>query len=81
MNIEEAKKITELLKELEYLSKYKDIIENPRKPKHSIHFSLFEHYNYNGNVDFVQIPSKYTPRFVKVLKEIIDELHNELKSY
>ncbi|MBN1651735.1 MAG: hypothetical protein JW857_10425 [Bacteroidales bacterium] len=75
MDISKAKKAAELLTEIEELSKYKSILENKSQGR-TAHFEICLHYG--NNPDRVVFEHKYTPKFIKVVEQIMTELNDEL---
>jgi hypothetical protein len=77
MDIEKAKKASELLEQINELSKYKKILENKEHGRIA-HFEICQHYG--NNPDRVVFEHKYTSRFVQVVEQIVKELNDELSA-
>ena len=77
MDIEKAKKASELLEQINELSKYKKILENKEHGRIA-HFEICQHYG--NNPDRVVFEHKYTPKFVQVVEQIVKELNDKLSA-
>jgi hypothetical protein len=75
MTQEQAKKIADLLHEIYRLKKYKDLFVDVNY-RNSVHFEVVQHYGLEPKK--VIIDSKFNPRFLRVLDQIIEELELEL---
>jgi hypothetical protein len=75
MTQEQAKKIADLLHEIDWLKGYKELYAESNY-RNSVHFKVLQPYGLNPKQ--VTISAKYTPRFIKVLDQIIEELELEL---
>ncbi len=76
MERETAIKANELIKEINDLKEYKSILRDSGY-RETNHFEYRLHYGDNCKV--VKIKPKHTPKFIKVLEEVIVELEQELK--
>lgn len=79
MNKETAERASDLLKEIEELSKYKKFLNNKEHGKVA-HVVFVQHY---GNLDsYTQIDFdvKWNDRFIPVIEKIISDLKTELES-
>ena len=75
MDITKAKEASKLLKEIEELELYKDILNDRNNGKVS-HFEFVEHYGSNPST--VVFSHEYTPKFIEVVEEIIESLRTKL---
>lgn len=75
MTQEQAKKAAVLLDEIYRLKKYKDLLTDANY-RNSVHFEVVQHYGHEPKK--VIIDSKFNPRFLRVLDQIIEELEIEL---
>ena len=77
MDILKAKKASELLEQINELSKYKNILENKEHGRIA-HFEICQHYG--NDPARVVFEHKYTPKFVQVVEQIVKELNDELSA-
>ena len=77
MDITKAKKASELLEQINELSKYKNILENKEHGRIA-HFEICQHYG--NDPARVVFEHKYTPKFVQVVEQIVKELNDELSA-
>ena len=78
MNIDTAKRVREVLDEIEILQKYEHILSE-KSVGHLSHMEFCQHFGDCKDYDKVVFHQKYTPRFIKVVEEIIKELEDELE--
>ena len=74
MDLKNAKRASELLKEIENISEYERIIK--AQYSHTAHFELCQHFG--NDPDKVVLDRRHTKRFLVVVEEIIKELNDEL---
>jgi len=75
MTQEQAKKAADLLAEINLLKGYKELYADSNY-RNSVHFRVLQHYGHTS--EKITISAKHTPRFFKVLDQIIEELEIEL---
>ncbi len=79
MNIDSAKRVKDILEELDNLSRYKEMLLNKNHGR-TVHFELAQHYGNTSDMEIIVISHTYTNRFIPELEKIIAELHIELKN-
>ncbi|NLH45601.1 MAG: hypothetical protein GX451_05690 [Acholeplasmataceae bacterium] len=66
-----VRKASGLLSEIEELDKMNEFLSN----RNDFYFAIRQCYNNHA----IEIPKRYTPRFVELTKEIISEMEKELE--
>jgi len=79
MELKKLENGSELLEELKSLQRCERILSNKEYGKNS-HFQLNQHYGRLSEQDFVSIGSRHTERFMDLVRGIIAELEEEIRS-
>lgn len=77
MELIEAKRVAEILSELNELAEYKKMLENKEHGRLA-HFELCQHFGPESRK--IVFGTKHTPKFIAVVEQVIKELNDELSA-